>query len=82
MKKPLQQQNEKINLFFFRLAMPHAIDAMQWNKKVLLLLRAIAHVESANFPAACCGLKIITSLCSASLIFSERKKRILFSNRC
>jgi putative transposase len=36
----------------------------------LLLSRAIAHVESANFPVAYCGLKIITSLCSVSLIFS------------
>ncbi len=28
----------------------------------MLLSRAIAHVESANFPVAYCGLKIITSL--------------------
>jgi hypothetical protein len=52
----------------------------------LLLSRAIAHVESANFPVAYCGLKIITSLCSVSLIFSERllpfpQKQVVGKNR-
>ncbi|MEE9338685.1 MAG: hypothetical protein V3U87_11450, partial [Methylococcaceae bacterium] len=41
-------------------------------KKFLLLSRAIAHVESANFPVAYCGLKIITSL---SLRFPDFQRK-------
>jgi hypothetical protein len=45
----------------------------------LLLSRAIAHVESANFPVAYCGLKIITSL---SLRFPDFQRMIALTIKC
>ena len=57
-------------------AAPLKLTSLTWRligKKFLLLSRAIAHVESANFPVAYCGLKIITSL---SLRFPDFQRKL------